>query len=87
MLILQWPSDQGTHEARSSEEGGQLTVLQWVYGNVTNTHSEEFQQRRRDLLGGQLHDAALAQHYHDLAGSWRRLWDVMDKKRRLLQLR
>lgn len=58
-----------------------------MYGNVTNTHAEEFQQRRRDLLAGQLHDAALANYYHDLAGVWRRLWDVTEKKKRLIQLR
>ncbi|KAK9809368.1 hypothetical protein WJX73_009107 [Symbiochloris irregularis] len=77
----------GESEGWSAEESGNLAVLQWVYGNVTNTHAEEYQQRRRDLQGGQSHEAALATLYHDLAGAWFRLWDVTDKKGRLTNLR
>ena len=69
------------------EEAGILAVLQWVYGNVGNVHAEEAQQRRREQLGGQPQDAALALLYHELAGAWRRLWDLGEKKRRLTHLR
>lgn len=70
-----------------AEDEHDLAVLQWVYGNVCNVHAEEALQRRRDLLAGQPQDAALALMYHELAGAWRRLWDLGERKKRLTLLR
>ena len=78
---------QGEADGWSAEDSGNLAVLQWVYGNIVNTHAEEYNQRRRELQGGQTPETALATLYHDLAGAWRRLWDVTEKKGRLLHLR
>lgn len=72
------------HDLTSSDE---VYVLQWLYGNVAHSATDEFLERQRLAWGTKPVDTAIMDAYGEVAETWRHLAATMDRKRHVSTLK
>ena len=69
------------------EAGNDLRLLRWIYGKVVNVAAEAFCDRQRELLGTRDRDPVIMDMYEEIAGIWRQMYALGERKRALSGLR
>ncbi|KAK9864724.1 hypothetical protein WJX84_007033 [Apatococcus fuscideae] len=90
LVVASWWLDhlheKGVEESRA-DAANELRLLRWIYGKVVNVAAEAFCDRQRELLGTRDRDPVIMDMYEEIAGIWRQMYALGERKRALSGLR
>ncbi|KAK9867624.1 hypothetical protein WJX84_000248 [Apatococcus fuscideae] len=90
LVVASWWLDhlheKGYEESRVDAKND-IRLLRWIYGKVVNVAAEAFCDRQRDLLGSRDRDPVIMDMYEEIAGIWRQMYALGERKRALSGLR